>query len=293
MARHFWKGSISFGMVEIPVTLRPALNSDDLSFTLLDRKDFSPVGNRRYNKSTGREVDWDDVVRGYEYEPDEYVVVSDEELRQANPKATGTIEIVGFVELAQIDPVYFDTPYYVEPIQQASKSYTLLRETLERTGKAAIARVVLRTRQHLAAVTVRDGALVLNLLHYAHELVPAKDLKLPAGGRESRVTPQEIKLAERLVEGMTSEWDPASFRDEYRDDVMKLIERKVKSGDLHTIVEPEKRTERRARREVVDLMPLLKQSVEAQAARGGRGRAPARAKRPRTERAERGRRRSA
>jgi DNA end-binding protein Ku len=274
MARAFWKGSISFGLVEIPVTLRPALQSNDLSFTLLNRKDFAPVGYKRYDKNTGKEVPWDEIVRGYEYEPDEYVVLTDEELRRANAKATQSIEIVEFVDGAEIDPLYFDTPYYVEPQRKGSKAYALLREALQKSGKVGIARVVLRTRQHVAALLVRGEALVLNLLRYAHEIRAADTIEAPA---KNGVNPREVQMAEKLIEGMTEKWKPASFRDEYREDVMALVKKKVQSHQTHTITEPEKGEEAPApRREVVDLMPLLKQSLER---RGGRAAGEERTKR--------------
>ena len=266
MARAFWKGSISFGLVEIPVTLHPAVESHDLSFSLLDRKDFSPVGYKRYNKSSGRDVPWDEVVRGYEYEPDEYVVLSDEELRRVNAEATQSIEIVEFVERAQIDPMYFETPYYVQPQKRGSKAYALLRAALERSGRVGIARVVLRTRQRLAAVVVRDQVLTLDLLRYAHELRSAADVEVPPKSGKG-VTEAEIKMARQLIDGMTGTWDPAAFKDEYRDDVMALVRKKVKSGQTHTIVEPEPDEEpRRARTGVADLMPLLKESLAKQGA---------------------------
>jgi DNA end-binding protein Ku len=280
MARAFWKGSISFGLVEIPVTLRPALQSDDLSFTLLNRKDFAPVGYKRYDKSTGREVSWDQIVRGYEYEPDEYVVLSDDELRSANAKATQTVEIVEFVEGAEIDPLYFDTPYYVEPQKRGSKSYALLREALRKSGKVGIARVVLRTRQHVAALLVRGEALVLNLLRYAHELRPAADLDVPA--KATGVSPREVHMAEQLIDGMAASWRPEEFRDEYRDDVMALVKKKIKAHQTHTIVEPEAGPEApRPSKEVVDLMPLLKQSLESRrgGAKGSRSSRPSPAER--------------
>ncbi|HET9252256.1 MAG TPA: Ku protein [Candidatus Eisenbacteria bacterium] len=271
MARAFWKGSLSFGLVEIPVSLRPAMEPDELHFTLLDRKDFSPVGYRRYNKSTGREVEWDQIVRGYEYEPDEYVVLTDEEIRGANVKASGTIEIMEFVEAAQIDPALFEAPYFVEPVKKASKSYALLLQALQETGKVGIARVVLRTRQRLAALVPRGPVLALILLRYAHELRKPGDLDLPAtDGKKGSVSEREVKLAERLIDEMTSKrWDPSRYKDEYRDEVLDLVRQKVKSGKTHTILEPEKGTEtRRARSDVVDLMPLLKKSLEAHGARG-------------------------
>ena len=270
MARTFWKGSISFGLVEIPVSLRPALQSDDLSFTLLNRKDFAPVGYKRYDKNTGREVPWDQIVRGYEYEPDEYVVLTDEELRQASPKKTQAIEIVEFVDGSEIDPLYYDTPYYVEPQKKASKSYALLRQALEKSGRVGIARVVLRTRQHIAALLVRGGVLVLILMRYPHELRSADQLDVPAKG----ATPAEVRMAEQLIEGMTDRWDPGKFKDEYRDDIMALVRKKVRSHQTHTILEPEPGDERPAsRKEVVDLMPLLKQSLERRT--GGGSRRPA------------------
>ena len=286
MARSFWKGSVSFGLVEIPVRLQPATVTHDLEFTLLDRHDFAPVGNRRYNKTTGREIEWGDVVRGYEYEPDEYVVLSDEELDRVNVKATESIEIVEFVPAGAIEPLYFETPYYVEPMKKASKSYALLRAALERTERVGIARVVLRTRQRTAALVVRGPALVLNLLRYAHELRPVKDLEVPEP-KSTKVSEAELKMAERLIAGMEGTWKPEEFQDEYRDEVMALVERKVRSGQTHEILEPEPgEKRRRARSEVVDLMPLLKKSLEARARSvrkptraGGGGGEPAAARR--------------
>jgi DNA end-binding protein Ku len=275
MARTFWKGSISFGLVEIPVTLQPAIESHDLSFSLLDRKDFSPVGYKRYNKSSGRDVPWDEVVRGYEYEPDEYVVLSDEELRRANVDATQTIEILEFVKREEIDPLFFETPYYVQPQKRGSKAYALLRAALERSGRVGIARVVLRTRQRLAAVVVRDQVLTLDLLRYAHELRSPADVEVPPKSGKG-VSEAEIKMAQQLIDGMTGTWDPARFKDEYRDDVMALVRKKVKSGETHTIVEPEPSEEpRRERTGVADLMPLLRESLAKQ---GARARRPAKAK---------------
>ena len=278
MARAFWKGSISFGLVEIPVSLQPALQSDDLSFTLLNRKDFAPVGYKRYDKSTGREVAWDQIVRGYEYEPDEYVVLTDEELKQASPKKTQSIEIVEFVDGSEIDPLYYDTPYYVEPQKKASKSYALLRQALAKSGRVGIARVVLRTRQHIAALLVRGGVLVLNLMRYQHELRSADQLDVPDKKSARGATPAEVRMAEQLIEGMTDRWDPEKFKDEYRDDIMALVRKKVRSHQTHTILEPEPGEGRPApRKEIVDLMPLLIESLERRT--GGGSRRPAAPKR--------------
>lgn len=290
MARSFWKGSLSFGLVEIPVRLQPATVSHDLEFTLLDRRDFAPVGNRRYNKNTGREIEWNDVVRGYEYEPDQFVALSDEELKSVNVKATESIEILEFVPRDLIDSIYFDAPYYIEPMKKASKSYALLRAALERTGKVGIARVVLRTRQHSAALIVRDSALVLNLLRYAHELRSTDDLELP-DAKSVKMSEAELRMAERLIGEMEGAWDPDRFQDDYHDEVLALVERKVRSGQTHEVLEAEAAPKRaRARSDVVDLIPLLKQSLEARGSGGKaeRGsakrkptdRRPARAKAP-------------
>jgi DNA end-binding protein Ku len=263
MARAFWKGSLSFSLVEIPVTLRPALETKELSFTLLNRKDFAPVGYKRYDKKTGREVQWSEIVKGYEYKPDEYVVLTDEELRRANAKATQTVEIVEFVDANEIDPIFFDTPYYVEPQKKGSKAYSLLRDALEKSGRVGIARVVLRTRQHVAALLVRGQALVLNVLRYSHELRSVADLDVPAKSGAKSASPREVQMARRLIDGMTAKWNPAQFKDEYRDDVLALVRKKVRSNQTHTILEPE--TGKRAaapRRDVVDLMPLLMASIE-------------------------------
>jgi DNA end-binding protein Ku len=292
MARAFWKGSISFGLVEIPVSLQPAVKSHDLDFSLLDRKDFSPVGYKRYNKASGREVAWDDVVRGYEYEPDEYVVLSDEDLRRANVEASESIEILEFVDREEIDPIYYETPYYVQPLKRASKSYALLRAALERSGQVGIARVVLRTRQRIAALLVRDEVLVLDLLRYAHELRGFDEVEVPAkSAKGAGISENEVKMALSLIDGMKGEWDPEKFKDEYRDDVMALVRRKVKSGQTHTIVEAEPSEKRpRARSEVMDLMPLLKRSL---AERGGEGRRVPKAKSKKAGSAPRRARRSA
>ena len=280
MARAFWKGSISFGLVEIPVTLKSAVNENDLSFSLLDQRDFSPVGNKRYNKKTGRDVPWDEVVRGLEYEPDEYVVLTEEELRRANVEASESIEILEFVDAGEIDAVFYETPYYIEPLKKASKAYALLRAALEKSGKVGVARVMLRTRRRLAALLVRDKVLVLDLMRYAHELRSQDEVSVPpTSAKGAGVSEKEIKMAEQLIAGMTAKWNPVKYKDEYHDDVMGLVRRKVRAGQIHAIIEPEESPERRrARTEVMDLMPLLKRSI---AARGGEGRREPKAKRER------------
>jgi DNA end-binding protein Ku len=279
MARAIWKGSITFGLVEIPVGLVAAEESNDLAFHQIDKRTFARVGTKRINKETGEEVAWEDIVRGYEYEPDEYVVLTDEELAKANTRATQTIEIEDFVDQEEIDPVYFEKPYYLEPIKKGSKSYALLRETLMRTGKVGIARVVLRTRQRIAALLVREGVLVLEMLRYAYELRDAKKMGIEVPDTKSgqiELNDRELKMAERLVKGMSAPWRPEKYKDSYRDDVLAMVQRKIKAGHTHVIEEPQQDEEERApRADVVDLMPLLKKSVESREKKTGGEKKPA------------------
>ena len=258
-ARSLWKGTLSFGLVEIPISLFSAERTEDeISFTLLDERDLSPVGYERVNKATGEKVPWEKIVRGYEYEKGEYAVLTDEEIQSANVGASQTIEIVEFVDAADIEPLYYVKPYYVAPAKKESRAYALLRETLKETGKVGIAQVVIRARQHLAAVGVRGPAIVVNLLRYSYEVRDVGDLELP-GAKE--ISDKEVKAAEQLVETMSGEWDPAKYRDRYRDDVLKLVERKVKEGKTTTPLVEEAPKAKKKDGEVLDLMPLLKQSL--------------------------------
>jgi len=273
MARGLWKGAISFGLVNVPVELhsaqkRASKGATGLDLTMLDKRDLAPVGYKRVNKSTGKEVPWDDVVKGYEYKDDKYVVLSDEDFRRANPEAAKTVDIQAFVELGSIAPQHFDTPYYLVPDKRGEKAYALLRETLEKAGRAGIASVVIRTKQYLAALVAQDGLLVLNTLRYADELKDPAELKIP----EARVTAKELDMAMRLVEDMADEWRPSKFKDTFRDDLLKRIKEKVKKGETEEITEPEKerRTEKGA--EVIDLMEALKKSVQQKPKRAARKR---------------------
>jgi DNA end-binding protein Ku len=265
MARGLWKGAISFGLVHVPVELQPALKrSSELDLTMLDRRDLAPVGYKRYNKSTGEDVPWGEIVKGYEYQDGRYVVLSEEDFRRANAEAARTVEILAFVDLAEIPPLHFDTPYYLAPGKRGEKAYALLRETIKRTGKAGIATVVIRTRQYLAALIAQGEALVLATLRYAHELKGVDELGIPAGVLSgASVTQKEIDMALRLVEDMTEKWQPEKFRDTYRDDLMARIEEKILQGQTEEITMPE-RAGKAAEPggEVIDLMALLKKSVE-------------------------------
>lgn len=269
MPRAIWKGSISFGLVNIPVGLYSAETREELDLTMLDRRNMARVRYKRVNESSGREVPWDEIVKGYEYEDGQYVVLSEEDLKRANPEATQTVDIEDFVDVSEISPVYFDKPYYLGPQKKGHKSYALLRETLRRAGKVGIARVVIRTKQYLAAVVPEEDVLVLEILRYAHELRDPDQLDLPGGSlRQLGISEREIEMAEKLVEGMAGEWRPEKYRDDYREDLLKLVETRVESGQLEGVEEPAPKP-RQEGAKVVDLMALLKQSVE-ETGKGGK-----------------------
>ncbi|MGH7502927.1 MAG: Ku protein [Longimicrobiales bacterium] len=265
MARALWKGNISFGLVSIPVGLFPAEQSEEgLSFAQLDRRTMSPIGYRRYNKSTGEEVPWEEIVKGYEHEPGEYVVLTDEDFQKANVKATKTVEIIDFVDMDEIDPMYFDRPYYLAPSNTTSKGYALLREVLRRTGKVGIARVVIRTREHLAAVMTRGGMLLLEILRFPYELRSAEGLEVPGDDlKDLGVTEKELKMAELLVDQMVEEWTPGKYKDTYRDDLLARIKQKIAAGETEAVTPEATEEEEEATEGVIDIMSLLKKSVSA------------------------------
>jgi DNA end-binding protein Ku len=268
--RSMWKGSIAFGLVQIPVGLYPAVKGDDLSFTMLDKRNFSPVGYERVNKKNGRKVDWNDIVKGYEYRKGKYVVLTDADFARANVRATQTIDILAFVEADRITPLYFDVPYLLVPAKQGKKAYALLREVLKREGKAGVAKVVIRTREHLAALLPQDDMLVLVLMRFADEFRDRGELEVPGSNLKSLgVTPKELEMAKTLVRGMADEWRPERYHDEYRDDLLRLIEKRAKQGDLNALSdEPAPKPERQGA-QVVDLAALLAQSVSQRGKRSG------------------------
>jgi DNA end-binding protein Ku len=258
MARGLWKGAISFGLVNVPVELHSARKrAADLDMTMLDKRNLAPVGYKRVNKETGKEVPWNEVVKGYEYEDDKFVVLSEEDFRRANPDLAKTVDIHAFVELAEIAPQYFETPYYLIPGKRGEKAYALLRDTLKKAGKAGIAMVMIRTRQYLAALVPQDDILVLNTLRFHNELKQAKDFDIPS----TKVSAKELDMAMRLVDDMADDWKPEKYKDTLKEDLLKRIEEKVKAGETEEITEPAKeRKEKTA--DVIDLMSLMKKSVE-------------------------------
>jgi DNA end-binding protein Ku len=283
MARALWKGAITFGLVHVPVELYPAEERREFKFSMLDKRDFSPVGYKRYSKNSGKEVPWNDVVKGYEYEKDQYVVLSDEDFRRANVKASQTIDIQTFVPAGEIPPQYFETPYYLVPGARGDKVYALLREALRSTGRAAIAEVVIRTTQHLALVVPSGRLLLLITLRYPDELRDSDGLSLPAEGlKAAGVTAKEVDLAKRLVDDMSEHWKPAEFRNTYHEDLMRRIHEKIKAGQTKEITQPEKGEAAAPRSaEIIDLAALLRQSLSKD---GTSRKAPVRAANPRAGR---------
>jgi len=269
--RALWKGAISFGLVHIPVELYSAVQEHELDLTMLDRRDFSPVGYKRYNKKTGKEVSWDDIVKGYEYAEDEYVVLSDEDLKRANVEATQTIDIQAFVDAADVPLTYYEHPYYLAPSRGGAKVYALLRETLRKAGKIGIATVVMRTKQHLCALVCVDDKIVLNTLRYAAEIRSAEELKLPpATMKAAGISDKELQMALSLVEGMSEEWKPERYHDTYKDDVLALVKKKVKAGQTKTITAPEPEARAAKSSNVVDLVALLQDSLGKRPAKTSR-----------------------
>jgi len=229
--RAIWKGAISFGLVNIPISLFPATRREELKFHLLRKSDLSPVNYKRVAAADGKEVPWDEIVKGYEHEKGKFVVLAEEDFARVDIEATQTVDITDFVALDEVDPMYFYKPYFMEPAKGGEKSYGLLRQALEEGGKIGIAKVVIKTRQYLAAVKPEKRGLVLELMHFAEELIDAKELNIPA--REA--SKQELQMARALVDGMTSEWEPERYHDDYREKLEKIIEEKIEHPDAHLV----------------------------------------------------------
>lgn len=264
MPRVVWKGAIAFGLVHVPVVLHGGARRANLDFDWIDKRDMAPVGYSRINKRTGKPIDFENIVKGYEYEKGEYVLMSDEDFRQANPKATQTVEIISFVDVSELAPYYFNTPYYLAPDKRGEKGYALLRETLRKTHRAGIANVVLHTKQHLAAVIVLDDVLLLNTMRYPDEILSYQDLDLPGRNLgKLGISTRESEMALRLVEDMTEPWEPEHYRNTYRDDLLARIEAKIEGGQTHTLTETDDEEPARPSGNVIDLMAMLKQSIES------------------------------
>lgn len=260
MPRSIWKGAISFGLVNIPVALYAAESRQELRFNQLAKATGHRVRMNRVDEETAEVIDWQDIVRGYDTGDGRYVVLSDADLHNANPKATQTVDILGFVKAGEIDVAYFDKPYFLGPVGSGKKGYALLRDVLRSTDRVAIATVVIRTKQYLAAVFARGPVMVLEILRYAYELREPSEIDVPGDDLEALgITKPEIVMAQQLVDAMTETWEPVKYRDTYRDDLLRLIEEKARSGEPEAAPVPTQRAGGEGK--VVDIMALLKRSI--------------------------------
>ena len=273
MARPIWSGTLSFGLLNIPVQLMSGEKRTDLSFRMLDSRDNSPIRYERINAETGEEVPWKDIVKAYEYDKGSYVVLEKEDIRGAAPESHDAVEVETFVDAAAIGPQYFEKPYVLVPAKKAEKGYVLLRETLGKTGKIGIARVVIRSREHLCAVMPQGDALMLLMMRYPQELVDVEDYNIPAGKRgDYRITERELDMARALIDSMESDWKPDEYKDEFRSRLQKVIEKRIKAKG-GTVPKPEEEPlHEEATTNVVDFMSLLQKSIDT------RKRTPAKAK---------------
>ena len=257
-----WKGFISFGLLNIPVGLKTANEEKEIHFSMLDEHDLSPIKYRKVNAKTGKEVPYERIVKGYEYEKDQYVIMDDADFKAANPKATQTIDIEDFVSAKDIDLLLFEKPYYLVPQKNTDKGYFLLRDALEKTGKVAIGKIVIRTKQHLVAVMPRGDYLILEMLRFAHQIIGVDQADY-LEKKSAKYSDKELKMAEKLIEEMSVDWEPEKYDDTYFEDLIKRIKAKIKAGKGHTIInEPKESEEEILPSNVTDLLPLLKRSLE-------------------------------
>jgi len=253
--RAIWKGSISFGLVNIPIALYPATRKEDLKFKLLRSSDHSPVNYKRVAAADGKEVPWDQIVKGYEYEKGKFVVLNEKDFQRVDLEATQTVDIQDFVDIDEIDPMFFYKPYYLEPQKGGDKAYVLLREALADGKKVGIAKVVIKTRQYLAGVKAMKHALVLELMHFAEELSDAEKLNVPKTLEPGK---REMDMAKALIDSMSAKWDPEKYHDDYREALLEVIEEKVEPGGKEIDDKPKKAP---TPTKVIDLVAVLQQSL--------------------------------
>ena len=265
MARPIWTGTLSFGLLNVPIQLMSGERRTDLSFRMLDSRNNKPVRYERVNSDTGEEVPWKDIVKAYEYDKGSYVVLDEADIKAAAPESHEAVEIEAFVDAGAIGPTYYEKPYILVPGKKAEKGYVLLRETLVKTGKVGIARVVIRTREYLAAVMPQGDALVMILLRYPQELVTIEDYNLPSkSAAEYRVSAKELEMAGALIESMSGEWKPGDYRDEFRVRLQKVIEKRLKQKGVVTApADDDAKLPENAATNVVDFMALLKDSISS------------------------------
>ena len=278
MARPIWTGTLSFGLLNVPIRLMSGERRNDIHFRMLDQRSNTPVRYERVNADTGDEVPWKDIVKAFEYQKGSYVVLEEEDIKNASSDSHETVEIDTFVDGRDIPPAYFEKPYVLVPAKKAEKGYVLLRETLKKTGKVGIAKVVIRTKEYLAAVMPEGNALVLNILRYKAEIVDADDYELPGKATSDyRIAPREMEMAKDLIESMSGKWKPEDYQDEFREKLRAAIEKRLKSKGVTATVEEDDHTPENATTNVVDFMALLKKSL------GAKTRTPAVAKKAATK----------
>jgi DNA end-binding protein Ku len=255
--RSMWNGSISFGLVTIPVALFPGTSREELAFKQLRKTDLSPINYKRIAQADGQEVQWADIVKGYEYEKGKFVILKEEDFKRVDLEAAAqTIDIMDFVELKEINPMFFYKPYFLEPGKGGEKAYALLRESLRNSGKIGIAKVVIRTREHLAGVKAQGDALILEIMHFGEELVNADALSFP---KADQAKPREIDMAKKLIDGMTTSWNPTKYEDKYKTQLMAMIEEKIQHPDAkHAVKDKNKKPAN-----VIDLVAVLQESLSA------------------------------
>lgn len=273
MARPIWTGTLSFGLLNVPVSLMPGERKTDLSFRLLDARDNSPIRYEKVNADTGDEVPWKDIVKAYEYDKGSYVVLEPEDIKSAASDSRETVEVEAFVDANSIGPQFYEKPYVLVPGKKAEKGYVLLRETLKKTGKIGIARVVIRTREYLSAVMPHGDALLLTLLRYPQEIVDIAEYKIPdRPADEYRISPKELEMAQQLIESMAGEWTPGDYRDEFRERLTTVIQNKMKSKGLTPVVDDDgPAVAEDLTTNVVDFMALLQQSLAKNARTPAKG----------------------
>ena len=262
--RPIWSGTLSFGLLNVPVSLMSGERRTDLHFRMLDSRDRKPIRFERVNADTGEEVPWKEIVKAYEYDKGSYVVLEESDIRSAAPETHETVEVETFVDAADIDPRYFEKPYILVPGKKAEKGYVLLRETLRDTGKVGIARVVIRTREYLSAVMPEGDALVLLLLRYHQELVDPEEYKLPGGAlKDYRISPKEQEMARQLIESMAGTWKPDDYHDEFRARLEAVLQKRIKAKGGKTRIEETPAAHGEETTNVVDFMSLLEKSLAA------------------------------
>jgi DNA end-binding protein Ku len=251
--RAIWKGTISFGLISIPISLYPATQREELKFRMLRKKDLSPINYKRVSEVDGKEVPWDQIVKGYEYEKDKFVVIREEDFNRVDVEATQTVDILNFVKLAEVNPLLFYKPYYMEVGKGGDKAYALLREALDSSAKIAIAKVVIKTRQHLAAIKPQEKGLMLELMHFPDEIRDVSEFKAPG---TKAISKPEMKMALQLIDSMSEKWDAENYKDDYRDALEKLIEAKIETGEVPA---PKRK---KVHTNIIDLASVLQRSIQ-------------------------------